>query len=217
MARSFFDLLNHFIRRRYKWVIAAWVVAVVLSLFLIPSFFSSVSYDLTGGFGGPSNTMSQKAANIVKAEFPAGNNSDATILIVIENTSAYSDALRQIVLALNQSLFEDASVGNYTGQQSLYSTEANVLNGSLPSIINETAALQSSILQINQGLFTLTGNLTLLSQSMFQMQDGINQTAQLVWGIPAAYINVWQGVSAANAGAQIPMTQTHKPTQPPLA
>ncbi len=98
MARSFFDSLNHFIRRRYKWVIAAWVVAVVLSLFLIPSFFSSVSYDLTGGFGGPSNTMSDKAANIIKAEFPDGNSSDASILVVIQNTSVYSDALKQVVL-----------------------------------------------------------------------------------------------------------------------
>ncbi len=200
MARSFFDLLNHFIRRRYKWVIAVWVVAVVLSLFLIPSFFSSVSYDLTGGFGAPSNTMSAKAANIVRTEFPAGNGSDASILIVIENASVYSDALRQVVLALNQSLFEDSSVGNYTGEQSLYSTEASVLNGSLPAIINETAALQSSIIVINQGLFALTGNLSSLSQNLFQMQDGINQTAQLVWGIPAAYVNVWQGVSTQLTG-----------------
>ena len=71
MPRSFFDSLNHFIRRRYRWVIVAWVVAVLLSLVLIPSFFSSVSYNLTGGFGAPSNTMSDKAANIVQAQFPA--------------------------------------------------------------------------------------------------------------------------------------------------
>ncbi len=201
MARSFFDSLNHFIRRRYRWVIAAWVVAVVLSLFLIPSFFSSVSYDLTGGFGAPANTMSEKAANIIQAEFPDGNLSDASIIVLVQNTSVYSDALKQVVLALNQTLSDDSNVGNFTGEQTLYSSEANVLNGSLPAIINQTAALQPNIVLINQGLYSLTGNLSLLSQNLFQMQDGINQTAQLVWGVPAAFVNVWQGVSQQFVGS----------------
>ncbi len=194
MARSFFDSLNHFIRRRYRWVIAAWVVAVVLSLFLIPSFFSSVSYDLTGGFGAPSNTMSAKAATIIRTEFPDGNSSDASILVVLQNASVYSDALRQVVLALNQTLFNDSEVGNYTGEQSIYSTEANVLNGSLPALINQTATLQSSIVAINQGLYSLTGNLSSLSKNLFQMQSGINQTAQLVYEIPAEFVGAWQQV-----------------------
>ena len=195
MARSFFDSLNHFIRRRYRYVIVAWVVAVVLSLFLIPSFFSSVSYDLTGGFGAPSNTMSDRAANIIRTEFPDGNRSDASILVVVQNASVFSDALRQVVLGLNQTLSENSNVGNYTGEQSLYTNEASVLNGSLPIIINQTAALQPNIVLINQGLYSLTGNLSVLSQNLFQMQDGINQTSQLVWGVPSAFVNVWQGVS----------------------
>jgi len=194
MARSFFDSLNHFIRRRYRWVIAAWVVAVVLSLFLIPSFFSSVSYDLTGGFGAPSNTMSAKAANIISAEFPSSNGSDASVLVVLQNALVYSGALRQVILALNQTLFSDPNVGNYTGEQSIYSTEANVLNSSLPAIINQTAVLQSSVVEINQGLYSLTGNLSSLSQNLFQMQNGINQTAQLVYEIPAEFVGAWQQV-----------------------
>ena len=77
-------------------VIIAWVVAVVLSLALIPSFFSSVSYNLTGGFGGPSNTMSVKAANIVQAQFPSStNSSDSSILVVIQGAPVYSDSLKQ--------------------------------------------------------------------------------------------------------------------------
>ncbi len=32
------------------------------------------------------------------------------------------------------------------------------------------------------------------------MQDGINQTAQLVWGVPAAFVSVWQGVSQQLVG-----------------
>ena len=200
MSKSYFDSLNHFIRRRYKLVIVAWVIAVVLSLFLIPSFFSSVSYDITGSFGGPSNTMSDKAANIIKAEFPASNSSDASILIVIQNASVYSDALKQVVLKLNQTLLDDSNVANFTGEQSLYSSEASILNGSLPALLNQTALLQPNIVTINQGLYALQGNLSEFSAGLFQLQDGINQTAQLVWGVPAAFVGVWQGVSQQLAG-----------------
>jgi RND superfamily putative drug exporter len=195
MSRSLFDSLNNFIRRRYRWVIAAWVVAVVLSLFLIPSFFSSVSYDITGSFGGPSNTMSTKAADIVHAEFPSLDSDGNSIIVVIQNTSVYSAALRQSVLALNETLYKNLNAGNYTGEQSLYSLEATLLNESLPAMINQTASLQPRIATINSGTYGLQGNLSSLSTSLFQLQDGVNQTAQLVYGVPSVFVNVWEGVS----------------------
>ena len=196
MPKSYFDSLNHFIQKRYKWVIAAWVVAVMLSLVLIPSFFSSVSYNLTGGFGAPANSEADKAATIVDAQFPSSNASDQSILVVIQNTSAYSDALRQSVLKLNQTLSKDPNVSNYTGQESLYSLEASLLNESLPNIISQTASLQSNIASVNSGLFSLQDNLSVLSTNLFQLLLGINQTAQLVYGVPAAFVGVWQGIVA---------------------
>ena len=195
MPRSFFDSLNHFIQRRYRLVIIAWVVAVLLSLVLIPSFFSSVSYNLTGGFGAPSNTMSVKAANIVQAQFPSSNSSDSSILVVIQDAPVYSDSLKQSVLALNDTISKDTDIGNYTGESSLYSLEASLLNSSVPDILNQTASLQSNIITINSGLYSLQDNLSELSTNLFQLQTGINQTAQLVYGVPAAFVGVWQGVS----------------------
>ena len=167
MPRSFFDSLNHFIRRRYRWVIIAWVVAVLLSLVLIPSFFSSVSYNLTGGFGAPSNTMSMKAANIMQAQFPsATNSSDNSILLVIQGAPVYSDSLKQSVLALNNTISADTDIGNYTGESSLYSLEASLLNSSVPDLLNQTASLQSSIVTINSGLYSLQGNLSELDTNL---------------------------------------------------
>lgn len=194
MARSLFDSLNHLIRRRYKLVIVAWVIAVVLSLFLIPSFFSSVSYNLAGGFGAPPNTMSDKAASIITAEFPSSNQSDSSILVVLQGTQVYSAALQKSILALNQTLYKDPNVANYTGEQSLYSTEADLLNGSLPLIINQTASLQSNIETLSSGLYSLQENLSSLSTNLFQLQNGINQTALLIYGVPAAFVGAWQQV-----------------------
>src|SRR5271157_2589609 len=145
MARSLFDSLNNFIRKRHRWVIIAWVVAVLLSLTLIPSFFGSVSYNLTGGFGGPPNTEADKASSIINAEFPTSNASDSSILVVLQGASVYSDSLKESVLGLNQTLYKDSSVGNYTGEDSLYSLEISLLNESLPPIINQVALLQSNV------------------------------------------------------------------------
>jgi len=196
MPRSFFDSLNNFIRKRHRLIIIAWVVVVMLSLVLIPSFFSAVSYDLTGGFGGPSNTESDKAANIIQTQFPPSNSSGSSnIIVVLQDAPVYSDALRQKVLALNATLAQDAAVGNYTGQTSLYTLEASLLNSSIYELINQTAGLQANVVTINSGLYTLQDNLSSLSTNMFVLQTGINQTAQLIYGIPAGYVSIWQGVS----------------------
>ena len=197
MSRSLFDSLNNFIRKRHRLIIIAWVVVVLLSLVLIPSFFSSVSYDLTGGFGGPTNTESAKAANIVNAQFPSLSNSSggsSSILVVVQDAQVYSDLLKQKVLALNATLYSDRNVGNYTGESSLYSLEDSLLNSSVPTILNQTASLQSNIATINSGLYALQDNLSVLSTNLFQLQIGINQTAQLIYGIPAAFVGAWQGI-----------------------
>lgn len=197
MPKSLFDSLNGFIRKRHRLIIIAWVVAVLLSLVLIPSFFSAVSYDLTGGFGSSPNTMSDRAAKIVDAQFPASNNSEGnSIIIVIQGAPVYSDALKQKVQALNDILSQNAGIVNYTGQTSLYTLEATLINASISDLINQTASLQSSIITINSGLFTLQDNLSVLSTNLFELQTGINQTAQLVYGVPAVFVGAWQGITA---------------------
>jgi hypothetical protein len=207
MSRSFFDSLNGFIRKRHRLIIIAWVVAVLLSLVLIPSFFSAVSYDLTGGFGQRSNTESDTAAHIIDAQFHTSNNStnstsnnegngDSNIIVVLQGVPVYSDALKQKVLALNNTISKNVGVANYTGQTSLYTLEASLLNSSLSDLINQTASLQSNIITINSGLFSLQDNLLMLSTNLFELQNGISQTAQLIYGVPAAFVGVWQGITA---------------------
>ena len=159
---------------------------------LYPSFFSSVSYNLTGGFGAPANTEAEKASKIVSAQFPSNNASDNSILIVVQNAQVYSNQLKQAILALNDTVYNDPAISNYTGQTSLYSLEASLLNESLPAIVSQTPSLQSNIATISAGLYTLQDNLSTLSINLFQLQDGINQTASLVFGIPANFVGAWQ-------------------------
>jgi RND superfamily putative drug exporter len=63
-------------------------------------------------------------------------------------------------------------------------------------MLNQTASLQSTIITINSGLYSLQDNLSELSTNLFQLQNGINQTAQLVYGVPAAFVGAWQEIIA---------------------
>ena len=197
MSRNLFGSLNKFIVKRHRWIIIAWVIALVISLSLVPSFFSAVSYNLVGGFAAPSNSQSEKASEIMDAQFPNhSNQSSSSILIVIQGTQPYSDALKKAILDLNQTITQDSSIVNFTGISSLYSTEYSLLNSSLPSIIPQVNALASNISYINTGIYTLAQNLSSLSTNLFQTIEGINQTAQLVYGIPTAFVGAWQEITS---------------------
>ncbi|HKW05627.1 MAG TPA: hypothetical protein VJN71_10040, partial [Nitrososphaerales archaeon] len=118
MQRSRFDPFNNFIRKHRRLIIIAWVIALLLSVTLIPSFFSAVSYNIANSnFGGSSNTESQIAQNILNAQFPSSNNSggNSIILVIQTKSGVYSNPLRNALISLNNTLSSDPSQSNYTG------------------------------------------------------------------------------------------------------
>jgi RND superfamily putative drug exporter len=152
------------------------MVVLIISLALVPSFFSSVSYNITGGLGGSTNSESKKAANILQTEFPGSSNeSSNSILIVLQGSRLLSnDSVKNTVLSLNNTIARDKSIVNYTGESSVYALEYDLLTPSLSSLITQVSSLASNITFI----------------------QGINQTSQLVYGVPATFVHVWQGVVA---------------------
>ena len=175
--------------------LVVWVFVAIVCLAVIPMFFSSVSYDITGGFGGPSNSESQKAANILNAGFPNSNNdSGDTVLVVLQGAQVYSDAVKNAVLGLNYTIATDNGVANFSGESSVYTVEYNLLASSVPSLVPQVASLESEVASANAELHSLEQNLSSLSTGLFQLEAGINQTAQLVYGVPAAFVQAWEGV-----------------------
>jgi len=186
VSSSKFDPFNSFIRRFHRLIIVAWIVVLVLSATLIPSFFAGVSYDITAmaSLGGPKNTESQVAQGIINAQFPSlsGAGKDSIILVIQNPTSGvYSDAVKNAVLQLDSKIGSDPSLSNYTGASNIYSAEGDVLNSTLPSFIS----------------------------GLFQMQQGINQTSQLVYGIPAAFVGIWLGIVANQTNIAIANQQAN--------
>lgn len=179
-------------------IIVAWVVVVGISLLFIPSFFNSVNYNITGGIGGPTNTPSQKAANVLAAEFPSANNgSSNSILVVYQGRNAYSNRVKSDVLSLNDTIAGDGKIGNYTGMNSVYSTEAGLLNSTVPALLPQVSGLQMSLGSLDRSMHSFQSDLSNLSSSLFQLESGINETALLVFGIPSAYVQTWDAIQGS--------------------
>ena len=87
---------------------------------------------------------------------------------------------------------------------SVYTTESGVLNSSVPSLVSQTSGLETEIAGINKGVNGLQDNLSVLSMSLFQLQQGVNQTSQLVYGIQLALS--WPGSGPRTSGIRNPYT-----------
>jgi RND superfamily putative drug exporter len=147
---------------------------------LIPSFFSAVNYNITNtNLGGPKNQESQITQNIMNQEFPSSNNSggNSIILVIQSESDVYSNSIKNSLFALNKTLGSDRNEMNYTGMSGIYSTEYDLLKSTILTFINQTSDLQA--------------NETTLNTNLYQLQNGINQTSQLIYGIPAEFVSYW--------------------------
>jgi len=145
---SRFDFLSSFLQRRYKLVIVAWIIALVVFGTQIPTFFGAVSYNVAGSnFGGPTNAESQLAQNIIAAQFPSANNTGGNgIIVVLQNRQMYSSATQSALLGLNRSLASDPVLSSsFTGMDSLYSTEYSLLESVVPSLLPQVAQLNATL------------------------------------------------------------------------
>jgi RND superfamily putative drug exporter len=148
LPSSRFDHLSAFLRKRYKLVILAWIIGLVVFGSQIPTFFGAVSYNVAGSnFGGPSNAESQQAQAILTAQFPSSSNSGGNgIIVVLQNNQMYSPAVQSAVIGLNRSVASDpALAGSFMGVASLYSTEYSFLSSVVPSLLAQVAQLNSSM------------------------------------------------------------------------
>lgn len=206
-SRSRFDPFNNFIRKYHRWIIVAWIIAVVVSITLIPSFFSGVSYNIANtNLGGPKNQEGQIALNLLNEQFPSSNNSGSnSILLVIQakgGSNVYSEPIKNSLLALNQTFKSDPNIVNFTGITGVFTTEYDLLNSTVPGFLSGVSTLASNVTTINKSLYSLQQNLSSLSSSIFQLKQGINQTSQLVYGIPSTFVGVWESFARNESASQ---------------
>ena len=186
MPNSRFDVLSSFLRKRYKLVIIAWVIALIAFGTQIPTFFGAVNYNVGGSnFGGPTNSESQQAQNILTAQFPSSNSNSSGngIIVVVQNDDIYSSSVQSAIFGLNSSIALDPALsGSFAGMQSLYSTEYASLESVVPSLLPQVAAANASI------------------ASMFAASNK-PVTANYTWGLASS--EVANGTAAAFAASPL--------------
>ena len=145
-SKSRFSGVSSLIEKRHRWIILTWMIIFLVSLTMVSGFLSSVNTNITSA-GGPSNTESQKAQNILNSQFPALNNNtdDNLIIVILQGGQPYSDAVKNAVLALNQTLTSSAKVSNYTGMTSIYTEVYSELNSIVPSLLQEAASEAANV------------------------------------------------------------------------
>ncbi len=148
MPRSRFEAFNSFLKRRRKLIIVAWIIALIIAGTQVPTFFGAVSYNVADqSFGGPTNSESQQAQNIIDAQFPSSNSSGLnTIIVVLQNDEMYSASVQAAVLGLNRTLASDPALSpSFTGIESIYSTEYSFLESVVPSLLQQVSQLNESL------------------------------------------------------------------------
>ncbi|HVB12734.1 MAG TPA: MMPL family transporter [Nitrososphaerales archaeon] len=143
---SLFDPLNAFIRKRYRIIVVLWILALVLSAPLVSSFFSSISFNVSGGsILSVPNSESEKAQAVLDAQFPSMNQSSGPIIVVFQDQNVYSSEVKNDLFSLNQTLSSDRKLTNFTGILSLYNEEESLLNSTIPIYLNQIAQIAGQI------------------------------------------------------------------------
>jgi RND superfamily putative drug exporter len=165
-----FERLGSFIVKRYKVVLALWVVVLICCSPLIMKASQVVTYQQQEVSTGQSD--SEKAAAIIDKQFPR-TVSNSTILIVIEASDVAGPQVRDLLLDLEKEVradykikyFEPGSPGAFPRDfVSVYTAQRYVLAQAVDGM--------------NAGMYQMAG------------------TVSLVWGIPAQYL----GAYAASMG-----------------
>jgi RND superfamily putative drug exporter len=138
-SHSFFDQLNVAIRKYHRAIVVVWVLILLVSVPLVTSFFSSVSFNVSGSNLSVPNSESDKAQAVLSSQFPSMNFSGNSIIVVLENQDVYAKDVRVGIVSLNTSLSSDSKLSDFTGITSIYSVEENLLDSTVPAYVEQVA------------------------------------------------------------------------------
>jgi putative drug exporter of the RND superfamily len=171
-----FDKLANVITKRYKLIIAIWIIALLIAVPAMLSVNSAVQYntDMTAGQDNESLRVDQ----IVKANFQSSV-ANSTLIIVLQTDNMTDAQSRDFVLELQKELEASQNILYLEGTSSIYSYSSTVL--------------QTYILQ--------------LGPEMRPVEVQINQSAFMLWGIPALHAQNWASTGSDSDAYNLTIAQ----------
>ncbi|WP_019176290.1 MMPL/RND family transporter [Methanomassiliicoccus luminyensis] len=139
-----FDKIANFVTKRYKLVIVIWIAALLIAVPAILKVNEAVQY--SSNFGATGDYESTKAQEVIDANFQ-GSVANGTMLIVIQADNVTDAEVRAFVIALEQSIRNDADIKYKQDVSSIYTYSYVVMDQAITQLgpgmhqINSTAAL----------------------------------------------------------------------------
>ncbi len=128
MLENQFDKLGLFIEKRYKLIIAVWIIALVIMIPFAALSTSITNYNVDTVYSSGTTSMSQKAQNIYNAQFGSSNTSNNDSVVLFINNSFYSSISYNIWQQINATYKEGLKGTPVTGLLSPYSIANKILN-----------------------------------------------------------------------------------------
>ncbi len=218
MLENQFDKLGLFIEKRYKMIIAIWIIALVI---LVPFAVLSTSITNYNVEMTNSNTasMSQKAQNIYNIQFPSNNSSNNDTVVLFVNGSFYSsysyNIWQQINATYKQGLkgtrianlispypvanqvLDSAGKGVYKIYINLYNASNGIINGYV-KVLNGTKEFINFTVSLEEidNAFILTH--AKISGAVKNFTDALNitdsqiiGTSEIIYGIPLSFYEIY--------------------------
>jgi len=214
-----FDRLGLFIEKRYKIIIAIWIIALVI---LVPFAVLSTSITNYNVEMTNSNTssMSQKAQNIYNSQFPSNNSSNNdTAVVLFVNGSFYSSYSYNIWQQINSTyrqglkgtgvtnLISPYPVANRvldSAGRAVYKIYVNIYNASngiikgYVKILNGTKQFINFTFSLKQidNAFILThvkvsGAINNFTYALNMTNSQIIYTSEMIYGIPLSFYKIY--------------------------
>ena len=219
MLENQFDKLGLFIEKRYKIIVAVWIIALVI---LVPFAVLSTSITNYNVEMTNSNTssMSQKAQNIYNAQFPSNtsSNNDTAVVLFVNGSfySSYSyDIWQQINSTYKQGLkgtgvsslispypvanqvLNSAGKGVYKIYVNIYNASHGIIKGYV-KILNGTKQFINFTFSLKQidNAFILThtkvnGAVNNFTYALNMTNSQINGTSEIIYGIPLSFYKIY--------------------------
>ncbi len=183
--------IARFVTKRYKAIIVAWIIVLLIAVPLAPKAFEIVTYDESEM--APAYLESEIAQRFIGEHFPTAGE-QATTLIILANEDVLDDDTKRAVFRIGDSIFNETHGGRIDGQvrvDTLYSSTELYATGVL--------------YQLNRGfqeareMTDLTGFAVFGLPTEFRsLWSEVNTSAFVVYGIPSLHLGIWMQINQTN-------------------
>jgi len=165
-----FEKIADFVTKHYKLIIVFWLVALLVSVPAIMSVDQAVQYETDFGTGDGYESL--QAQKIIDEYFQTSV-ANGTLLVLLQGNDVTDVSARDFVLKLQETIDSSQDLRYYQNFSSIYTYYGSMV-------------LEKGIPQ--------------LGMSMRPVEQSVNMSAFLLWGIPALHVSNW-GQSGSDAAA----------------